>query len=112
LGVFCGVENIGLHGESIGLACTQQGKYSDVTGNINHDDWSLPCESQSGQNHEKTTKFTQALHKYYTSFEKDGCLYTTALPEDLATIVKAWPDLPAHVKECIITLVKTTNKIH
>ncbi|MCY3018481.1 MAG: hypothetical protein NTW87_05555 [Planctomycetota bacterium] len=30
-----------------------------------------------------------------------------ALPDDLATIIKAWPSLPAHVHAAVLALVNT-----
>jgi hypothetical protein len=40
---------------------------------------------------------------------KQGKMDTSPLPSDLAQIVTAWPELPEHIKQAIITLAKTAN---
>jgi len=42
--------------------------------------------------------------------QKQGKIYTSGLPTDLAEIVAAWPELPEHIKAAIKALVATHNK--
>ena len=71
---------------------------------------SVKAQVQSHQNPAQSAKFTQGLHKDYTS--PNDCTHhnIATLPDDLLDIIRAWPMLSTQVKDCIHALVTATTK--
>ncbi len=70
----------------------------------------VEAQVQSRQNPVQSAKFTQGLHKDYTS--PDGCdrPNDADMPDDLLDIIRAWPTLPTQVKNCIHALAAATAR--
>ena len=71
-----------------------------------------PIEAQDQPRHnlEKSAKFTQELHKDYTSTEDCDHLKDATIPDDLLDVVTAWLTLPTKIRDCIHALAMAIMK--
>jgi hypothetical protein len=85
--------------------------WAHLDSNQGHRDYeSLSAKSQVLQPQGLKSKGVVSLQVSLQEESKNDVKTAEKLPPELARVIKAWPDLPKHIKQSITALVKSCTK--